>query len=244
MSFMDTVRQRDIDVAEVLREHWRKLAGAVGALAIVGALAGVAYWWFDVRWKPPPSIFDTPVNGVLDYFTTPDFNKLPMRERMAYIEEFVKRFRGMSQQDSVVAAAFLAGVTGKVRAQLEQNVRILAKDILADGAAKYVNLPADQREAFLDQWLVEWVQLAETLATGAESARKPEEILKSTSEEAKRNEANQGKRLAGRSLNERGANRFMDFWQSEVEPAATPREMGQISRFMDDMRQHLILKQR
>ncbi|MBL9140537.1 MAG: hypothetical protein JNK53_01610, partial [Phycisphaerae bacterium] len=163
MSFLDAVRGRDIDLGDLLREHGGRIAAGFGALVLVGAIGGGAYWWFDVRWQPPPSIFDTPVDGVLDYIATPDFNKLSMRERVQYIEQIVGRFRGMSQQDSVVAAAFLAGVTGKVRAQLEQNVRVLAKDILADGASKYVNLPADQREAFLDQWLVEWVKTAELL---------------------------------------------------------------------------------
>jgi hypothetical protein len=242
MSFMDAIRARDVDLGEILREHWTRVLAGAAALALIAGVAGTGYWWLHVRWKPPPSIFGTPVDGVLGYLATPDFNRLPMRERMKYIEQFVARFRGMSQQDSVVAAAFLAGVTGKVRAQLEQNVRILAKDILSEGAATYVNLPASERGAFLDQWMVEWVQTAELLASGEPSTRSAEEIIAASAAEAKRNEAAQGRRMAGRSLSDRGANRFLDFWQSEVEPAATPREMGQISRFMDDLRSHLLSK--
>lgn len=242
MSFMDAIRSRDMDLGEFVREHWSRIAAGLAAVVVLGAIGGTAFWWFQVRWQPPPSIFGTPVDGVLGYLATPDFNKLPMRERMKYIEQFVGRFRGMSQQDSVVAAAFLAGVTGKVRAQLEQNVRILAKDILSEGAARYVNLPPAERGAFLDEWMVEWVQTAELLASGEPSKRTAQEIIASSAEEAKRNEANQGKRMAGRSLSEKGANRFLDFWQSEVEPAASPREMGQISRFMDDLRSRLLTK--
>jgi hypothetical protein len=242
MSYMGGLGSRGMDVGELVREHRARIVG--GAVVAVAAVAiGIGLnWYFNVRWKPPPSIFDTPMNGVLDYFTTTDFNALPMRERMKYIEELVGRMRGMSQQDSVVAAAFLAGVTGKARAQLEQNVRILAKDILAEGAATYVNLPPEKRGEFLDQWLVEWVRTAELLATGAPSTRDPKEIVDSTAEQAKRNETNQGKRMAGRSLTPKGATRFLDFWAGEVEPAASPREMGQISKFMDGMRQHLLTK--
>ena len=80
--------------------------GAVVAAAAIALLAGSAWWWSAARWRPPPSIFDSPVDGVLGYLTTPDFNRLPVDERVRYLKDFVGRFRGMSQQDSVVAAAF------------------------------------------------------------------------------------------------------------------------------------------
>ena len=37
----------------------------------------------------------------------------------------------------------------------------------------------------------------------------------------------------------RDAERFMGFWQSDIEVASTPREQGQIIRFLDDLRGHL-----
>ncbi len=242
MSFMSAIRDRDIDLGDLWREHGGKLASAAVALVLVFGVSAGAYWWFAVRWVAPPSIFDTPVDGVLSYLTTPDFNRLPMRERMKYVQEFVARFRDMSQQDSVVAAAFLAGVSGKVREQLTQNVRLLAKDILAEGAATYVNLPEAERPAFIDKWIADWVRTAEAMATGEESKRTDAEIVSNATAEAQRNEVRQSARMSGRSLSDKGADRFMSFWQSEVEPTASPREMGQISRFMDDMRKHMIMK--
>ena len=136
MSVLDSMRA--VDVGEWLDEHRGQVARWAGAALAAAALAAAAWWWFDVRWKPPPSIFDSPVDNVLGYFTTDDFNRLSVDERVKYLQDFVGRFRGMSQQDSVVAAAFLAGVTGKVREQLTQNVRILAKDIMKEGAERYV----------------------------------------------------------------------------------------------------------
>lgn len=242
MSFISSIREHDMDLAELWRAHGSKIRKGAGLLVVAGAVYGGWHWWANVRFKRPPSIFATPVDGVLDYFTTPDFSKLSLQERIAYVKEFVGRFRGMSQQDSVVAAAFLAGVSGKVREQLTQNVRILAKDILAEGAAKYVNLPESERGAFIDQWITDWVRTAESMATGEESKRDSTTIVENAREETKRNEEGQAKRLAGRSLNDRGADRFLSFWQSEVEPAASPREQGQIARFMDDMRTHLMNK--
>jgi len=212
----------------------------LAAASLAALLVGSGWLWIASRWKSPPSIFDSPVDNVLGYFTTPDFNRLTVEERVRYVQQFVGRFRGMSQQDSVVAAAFLAGVTGKVREQLTQNVRILAKDILAEGAQKFVNLPESERGAFIDKWVADWFRFAETTATGKESTRTDEEILAGARSEARRGEERQRERMKGKELSQRGADRFLGFWQSEVEQASSPREQGQISRFMDAVRTRML----
>jgi hypothetical protein len=212
----------------------------LAAASLAALLVGSGWLWIASRWKSPPSIFDSPVDNVLGYFTTPDFNRLTVEERVRYVQQFVGRFSGMSQQDSVVAAAFLAGVTGKVREQLTQNVRILAKDILAEGAQKFVNLPESERGAFIDKWVADWFRFAETTATGKESTRTDEEILTGARAEARRGEERQRERMKGKELSQRGADRFLGFWQSEVEQASSPREQGQISRFMDAVRTRML----
>ena len=230
-----------IPAPEWLLEDRRRQV-ALGASALL--VAALAAWWVAAsRWKPPPSIFDAPVSNVLGYLTMPDFNQLSVDERVRYVQGFIGRFRGMSQQDSVVAAAFLAGVTGKVREQLTQNVRVLAKDILAEGAAKYVNLPDSERDAFIDQWVCDWFRFAEATATGEESKRSNEEIMSGARAEAKRGERRQMERMAGKDLTQKGADRFLGFWQSEVEKASSPREQGQISRFMDAVRTRMLTGQ-
>lgn len=243
MGFIDSIRERDLDLGDLWQEQRGRIVAGAAVLALVAAVGSAGYWWFAVRWKPPPSIFDAPVNNVLGYLATPDFNRLSMRERLKYVQDFIGRFRGMSQQDSVVAAAFLAGVTGKVRAQLTQNVRILAKDIMIEGAGTYVNLPEAERGPFIDKWIVEWIRFAELTATGEQSKRSDEEILEGARAESRQNEERQAKRLAGKPLTERGADRFLGFWASEVEPASTPKEQGQITRFMEDVRKRMLTKQ-
>lgn len=230
----------NVDLGDLWNDHRERIVRAAAATAIAALLFSAGWWWFAVRWRPPPSIFDTPVDNVLGYFTTPDFNRLSVEERVKYVQQFVSRFRGMNQQDSVVAAAFLAGVTGKVREQLTQNVRILAKDILSQGAQKFVNLPEAERGAFIDKWIAEWFRFAETTATGKESTRSDEEILEGARSEARRGEERQQQRLKGKQLTDRGADRFLGFWESEVEPASTPREQAQISRFMDAVRTRML----
>ena len=113
MSILD--RMREVDVGEWIAERRGRLAAWSASAILAGAVAAGAWWWVSARWRPPPSIFDSPVDSVLSYFTTDDFNRLTVAERVKYVQEFIGRFRGMSQQDSAAAAAFLAGVTGKVR---------------------------------------------------------------------------------------------------------------------------------
>ena len=243
MNLMDSIRSRDMDLGELWQEHQGRILASLAAALVALALASGAWWWFAVRWKAPPSIFDAPVNNVLGYFTTDDFNRLPVQERVKYVRDFIGRFRGMNQQESVVAAAFLSGVTGKVREQMTQNVRILAKDILIEGAGTFVNLPASERDAFIDKWVAEWFRMAEETATGKESTRSDGEILKGARAEARRGEQRTQERMKGKTLGEKGADRFLGFWQSEVEPASSPKEQAQISRFMDAVRTRMLTGQ-
>jgi hypothetical protein len=159
---------------------------------------------------------------------------------MRFLLEFADRFRGLSQSESAVMAGFLAGLSGPAREQLTQNARQLAKDILAQGADRYLSLPAAERAKFLDEWLLEWTKLGERLATGEVSDTPDQERLRDIKEDAKR-DANR-ERDAARIplLNDRSASRFLDFWSSDVESASSPKEQGQITRFMEDLRKHVL----
>ncbi len=212
----------------------------VAALAAVLGLAGIVggYSWWDARFKPPPSIFDTPVDDVLAYLTIDDFSQLPLKERLDFLLSFADRFRGLSSGESATMAAFLAGVAGPARAQLEQNVRILAKDALADGAAGYFAVPEKDRKAYIEKWTCDWVRFAERAATGKESTKTDKEILGGIDRQAAREGERAGDIGAVPALDSGGAMAFLGFWSSQVEGTASPREQGQIARFLDDVRGH------
>jgi len=225
---------------EWIVEHRRRLGIGLGSAALCALLAVALASWLGARWRPPPSIFDSPVDDVLGYLALDDFSKLPLKERVAFMIDLSDRFRGLSQDESVVMAGFFAGLTGPTREQVRQNARELARDVLAEGAAAYVNLPAAERAKFLDAWLVEWTKTGERIATGTVSDRSDEDRLTDLKGQAKRDATRERNPERIGSLTDGSATRFLDFWSSDVETAASPRQQGQITRFMTDMRNHLI----
>jgi len=227
------------DFRDAIDRRRRELIIGAVALLVLALIGAVLYWWIVVRWKPPPSIFDNPVDDALGYLALPDFNKLPVEERMRFLMELADRFRGLQPGESAAAAAFLAGIVGPARDQLHENARYLAKDILAAGAAEYLELPESERGAFIDKWLSEWMRTGERLTRGKEREKSDDERMKDVRGDMERGRERTAGREPVAAPTERAAGRFLDFWQTEVEQASTPKEQGQIVKFMDDIRKHL-----
>lgn len=237
-SITDLRDRADGWLAELWQERRRELGLGVAALALLAGASYGAYWWLEVRFRPPPSIFDSPIDDVLGYFALDDFSELPVEERIRFLRELADRFRGGDQAESALMAAFLAGLSGPAREQATQNARILAKDILAEGAAGYFALPEKDRAKYIDNWVADWTRTGERIATGKESKKTDDERLADIRGQAERGRERQSERPADEmpSLTEDGAMRFLDFWASDVEKAASPVEQGQIVRFLGDVR--------
>lgn len=242
MSLIDSITDLRDRADDALREAWEtrrpQFFASLGALALAGAVGYAAYWWVEVRFRPPPSIFDSPVDDVLGYFALDDFSQLPVEERIRFLRELADRFRGMDQAESATMAAFLAGLAGPAREQATQNARVLAKDILAQGADDYFKLPEKERGKFIDDWMVKWIKTGERIATGRDSDKPDDERLADIRAEGARGRERATNRSPERmpSLTEDGAMRFLDFWASDVEKASSPKEQGQIVRFLGDVR--------
>jgi hypothetical protein len=219
----------------------RLLVGSLGSALVVATVATASGWWMATRWTPPPSIFDSPVDDVLGYLAMDDFSRLSLEERMAYLGDFANRFRGFEQEESAAAAAFLAGVTGTSREVMRQNARILAKDVLLDGARGYFAAAEAEKNRYLDDWLILWQRRAEEMIRGEarpvdDATRKQEIRAQATADMTRERDPDDLP-----PLDSRMTARFLGFWQSDVESASTPREQGQIIRFMEDLRVHLAM---
>jgi hypothetical protein len=230
--------QLDERLASLWEEKRRQVGMVAGGVALAALLGYGVYWWVEVRFRPPPSIFDSPVDDVLGYFALDDFSQLPVEERIRFLMELADRFRSGDQAESALMAAFLAGLSGPAREQATQNARVLAKDILAQGAADYFKVAEKDRGKYIDDWMVKWLKTGERIATGKDSDKPDEERLADVRREGERGRERAAERPSDRmpSLTEDGAMRFLDFWESDVEKASTPVEQGQIVRFLGDVR--------
>ena len=227
------------DLSQLIADRRREVVSSLLVILVCGAVALFLWWWYVVRWQAPPSIFDSPVQNVLGYLAMDDFSQLPLEERVQFLLEFSDRFRGMEQSESATMAAFLAGISGPVRETATENVRTLAKDILVEGASDYVNLPFAERGEFLDAWVIRWTKIGERMAMGGERDRTDEERVSEMRGQAQRDSTRERDESRIPDLTAVSAVRFMDFWSSEVESTASPREQGQIVSFMTDLRKHL-----
>ena len=95
---------------------------------------------------------------------TDQFNAMPVQERLELIGMLVERMKSMSSGDSAMMAAFAAGIAGAAREQLEKNAAKLAIDVWDMYAARYADVPAEGRGAYLDNAFVEFTKMLETVA--------------------------------------------------------------------------------
>ena len=234
-----TISEAFEELSELVIDRRREVVSSLLAILICAFVVFFIWWWYVVRWQAPPSIFDSPVQNVLGYLAMDDFSQLPLEERVQFLLEFSDRFRGMEQSESATMAAFLAGISGPVRETATENVRTLAKDILVDGASDYVNLPFSERGEFLDAWVIRWTKVGERMAMGEEREKTDEERVADMKSQADRDTTRELDESRIPDLTAVSAVRFMDFWSSEVESTASPREQGQIVVFMTDLRKHM-----
>jgi hypothetical protein len=122
---------------------------------------------------------------------------------------------------------------------MRQNARILVKDVLLEGAEGYFAVSEADRGKFLDDWMAGWQRKAEEMIGQGADGRSDEERAAEIRADAREDMTRERDTDRIPGLDERAAQRFIGFWQSDVDSASTPREQGQIIRFLDDLRVHI-----
>jgi hypothetical protein len=209
--------------------------GIVAGAAVL-LLAGGVFAFFALRPVPQPDYLVDDLDDVLGYtFLTDEFNRLPLDERLALVKDLVTRLKGMDSGDSALMAAFAAGIAGKAREQLIENVQQLAIDLWDDYAKRYAEVKPEEREKFLDDAFVSFTKTMEDLA-GVSNTATPQERLA----EGKRN-AQRGQQFA--KENDRGMNRqFGEGVFRMVDRGAqqaSPAQQARMAQFSIEMTRHL-----
>jgi len=188
----DTLTALRIRVADAWERLWdepeaRARTRRIGAIALgVVIVVGSAGAWLVLRPVPKPDYRNDSITRVLDYtFFTSEFNKLSVEERIRLVGMIRERIESMSGAESMLLAAFAAGIKREAREQLEENISRLVIDVWDMKARNYASIPADEQDSYLDGTFIEMYRLMETMS-GEESGRTDSEILAEGRQQAQR----------------------------------------------------------
>jgi hypothetical protein len=213
------------------RAHRVRLAGRVGlAAVVVGALVG---GYLAIRERPQPDVFVDPFDDVLDYtLLSEEFNRLSTQKRLEIITDLVKRFRSMDGSESVLVAAFAAGIQGEARKQLERNMSRLVLDVVDEGASAYDKASPEDKERVLDESYVRLVRTIEAL-DGEPTSKTDDEILQDGRKEAERGA--EWARNTDRDRLGRQTGRMLLSVNDTIGQQASPQQRGRMTVLMRDM---------
>lgn len=217
--------------------RWRRaraLAISAGAAAAVALGLGLYLW---LRPVPRPDYLNDDLDSVLNYtLLTEEFNRLPVEERLKLIGELVQRFRGMSANDSVLMAAFAAGIAGAARDQLMENGSRLAVDVWDKFAADYAKVPPESREQYLDRSFVEFTKMMEGLGGKPRNISDEERLAEGRRQAARDLEV---MRSGDRGPRNEDMGRMFTFMNQDVGRHATPAQRVRGQQMMRDMTRRL-----
>jgi len=208
---------------------------AILSASIAGAPLLALALWLALRGPSKPHFEIAELDDVLGFALLEEsFNELPVEERVELVGMMAKRFQSMDAGDSVLLAAFAAGVTGEARDQLERNFFRLGIDLFDKHAAAYPDIPPDQRAAYLDETLVDFIRTTSLLG-GEIDERSDAEILAEARERAI--EDKQEFRDRGVSAGQAGG--MMNFLSQRIGSRTNPHERARLGLYVRDLTRHL-----
>jgi len=215
-------------------------------LALLGGAGGVALATIDLGPSAETGRVDAArgdLENVLGYaLLSDDFNNLPIEERLAYLEEFARRFSNMSSGESAAMAAFAAGIEDELRARLERNVGELMVDVMDRFASQYAGASDEDAEAAIEEALLGMFELMQRMSEAADMPMmgnaSPEEALERRKErtEARMEEA---KDSDTGSIRTEQAARALRWAEGGMGSQGTTSERARISRFMRDASRYM-----
>lgn len=208
---------------------------SLAALAVLLLGAGLLIW-DRFRFHPPPDYATAEMDELLDYtFITDDFNKLPIEERLRLVRELIARFSGMESSESMLMAQWAAMIREDLREKMMRNASLLAIDMWDSAAAKYANVPPEDRAEFLDDTVVDFLKTMESFNPDGPRNISDEQRLAEAKEQASRdkNAIRTGEISSGQ------LGQMADFMRNGMGQFAAPQTQTRAAQLMRDMTRHL-----
>lgn len=228
----------------IIARRWitRRMAiGAAITLAVAGGAIAVVALTIHLIPMARPDIWEGEISEISTFIIEPEFNRLPTQERLNYLVEFAQRFRDFDQNDAAVLATFISDMNRRMREQAEENMRRLATDLMIENAQTYQNVPASERQAFLEKFIMDMEKLGETLIN-QERDETDEERLARLKRDAQRDRDREQKDASSRLDPGRVGSFFGMYEQMSAEGAQSgmsPVQKGQVARLILDLTRHM-----
>lgn len=222
-----------------LISKWLQSRTVIWAGAAVIGLALLVTAGFVVReliTTPPPDVWGDGVSDVANFLFDEDFSKLPPKERLSLLAEMIKRFRQFDQDDAAELAALFGDMNRKMREQIEENMRQLVADYMAESAAEYENVPPEQRAQFLRDFVLYFDKLGDEI-NGRESTRTDDERLERLQRDAARDQERAREGMG--PVDARGVKALMTLYNTDVTQRTGAVQRGQIGRLMRDLTRYM-----
>jgi hypothetical protein len=218
--------------------RWGKRLAAICVVVLL--LAGGAATVIALMPTRVPDALEDDMGDVLAFALTNDeFNNLPLEERLKLVRDLVERLKTMSGADSAAMAGFAATVEGRIRKQMEKNVKRLGVDVMDYFAEGYADVPPDRQGEYLDGAIVNMTHLMEEL-TGEDSGlpEDDDERLAALREQAQRDQAWMEQNRP-RDMDAGKVVPFIEFLQRDAAQVAGPDQRSRVTKFGRDMTRHL-----
>jgi hypothetical protein len=234
----DRIHAAQSAARSVENRRWGRRLGFIAAAVLLltgGAITAVA-----LMPTPVPDALNDDMDDVLAFALTSDeFNELPLDERLKLIRDLVQRFKTMSGADSAAMAAFASTIEGRIRKQMEKNVKRLGVDLMDYYAAGYAGVPTEKQGDYLDEAILNMTRLMEELS--GEDTGLPdddEERMAALSKQAQRDQAWM-ERNRPRDMEAGRVVPFIEFLQRDASQVAGPDQRSRVTKFGRDLTRHL-----
>lgn len=204
----------------------------------IGLMAGVILLTLFTLPTPPPDVWDDGLDDVAGFFFDKDFNRLPAEERLELLTEFIARFRDGGQEESVLLALFVADVTSNMRQQIEDNMLKLGVDLWSEWGQEYGNLPAREREQYINGLLVKLDKIGEEIIN-RESDKTDSERIAGMARQAGRDRQQMQERSGNKPADPDRITGFLNLYSGEVATRASPQNRAGIINLTRDITRHL-----
>jgi hypothetical protein len=204
----------------------------VGIGLVLGAAVGGVGLYFILRPYPQPDYAEADIDELFNFtLLKEEFNRLPIDRRLELLAMLRARIEAMGAGESALLAAFAAGIGGRARDQLEENISKLMIDIWDQHAADYPSIPEGDKPGYLEDTFVEIARAMQTVAGDAPSETDAE-LVADVKEQARRDRKAMEE---GHGPGARELSRIFDVMNNNVGGNASPQQRSRGQVMMRDM---------